>query len=589
MNGSAGTCTHLKLGLAPILMLGLAACEANLGGDAQDPDAAAPVGPDGQPVAGDGDSPGDGDALVVPGDGDGDGDGDMTPQEFAPFAPQPGQLRRLTRTQFANSISDLLGVTIDLEQLEADSHSGHFSTIGASTVTTSPLGAEQYLTAVEGAVGEAFADEASWVSFLGCTPVALDTSCFSSFLQSVGTRAWRRPLTTEETDALLAVASTAETELGSALEGTRWGTVALLSSMHFVYRPELGSMGGAGLRISGYEMAMRLSFLIYNSLPDQELLDAAASGSLDTAAGVVAEAQRMLGTPRGREAVAAFAEDYMRLDRIFGQPKDPELYPAYGAALQEGMRQEMREVWAQVAFDDDASVLDVFSTRRVYANAELAALYGLDSTGLSSTSFATFDLPADGPRGGVLSKAGFLSQYANQIEGSPTLRGKFIREALMCQTVPAPPANVALELPEANPDVPTTKRDRLAMHREEEVCANCHGMMDPLGLPLEQFDAIGQFRTTELGLMIDPTGEFDGTPVANAANLGEVLSESTTVADCLVQKFYAYALGRPKLSTDNGLVYELGNNFEASGHKMRQLILDLVASEAFSAVTPQPE
>lgn len=571
-----------------MLTLGLIACDASLGAAPPGGDKPA-LGPDGQPI-GDGDTtaPGDGDGVT--GDGDGTGDGDTTPPpEFSPFEAQPGQLRRLTRTQFRNSIFDLVGTSINIELIESDSHSGHFSTVGASTVTTSPLGAEQYLAAVETAVDEAFADQASWIARLGCTPVDGDTSCFRSFLDSAGARAFRRPLTTVEADELVAVAATAETELGSALEGTRWGTIALLSSMHFLYRPELGTLSGDALRISGYEMATRLAFLIYNSIPDQALLDDAASGALDTDAGIVTAAERMLGTPRGREAVAAFAEDYMRLDRIFGQPKDPGHYPAYSAGLKEGMRQDMREVWAQIAHDEDASVLDLFSTRRVYANAELATLYGLDPTGLDSSTFATFDLPADGPRGGILSKAGFLSQFANQIEGSPTLRGKFIREAVMCQDVPLPPPNVALELPEANPDIPTTKRERLAMHNTEDICAHCHAMMDPLGFPLEQFDAIGQFRTTELGLTIDPSGEFDGTPVADAANLGEVMNESATVAECLVQKFYSYALGRPAMPTDNGLIYEMGAGFEVSGHRMRQLILALVASEAFSSVTPQPE
>lgn len=592
MNSSPRTFTFLKLGLLPMLALGLLACEASLGN--VPPESEPVLGPDGKPIPGDGDGDrnGDGDGDGLAGDGDGDGDGAV---EFSPFAPQPGQLRRLTRTQFRNSVFDLVGTSIDIELIEADSHSGHFSTVGAATVTTSPLGAEQYLAAVETAVDEAYADQASWTALLGCTPVAGDPSCFRSFLESAGARAFRRPLTAVEIDELTAVAATAELELGSAEEGTRWGTIALLSSMHFLYRPELGTLGASSaeggdvLRISGYEMATRLAFLIYNSLPDQELLAEAASGALDTKEGVVAAAQRMLGTPRAREAVAAFAEDYMRLDRIFGQPKDPTLYPAYNAALREGMRQDMREVWAQVAFDDDASALDLFSTRRVYANAELATLYGLDPTGLDSSTFATLDLPMDGSRGGILSKAGFLSQFANQIEGSPTLRGKFIREALLCQNVPVPPPNLALELPEANPDAPTTKRERLAMHSTVDACSHCHAMMDPLGFPLEQFDAIGEFRTTELGLTIDASGEFDGTPVTDAANLGEVLNESDTVAACLVQKFYSYALGRPKLPTDNGTIHELTGPFAESGHRMRELILDLVESDAFSMVTSQPE
>jgi hypothetical protein len=486
-------------------------------------------------------------------------------------------------------MKDLTGVEVDIAALDADSFDGDFSVIGATTVVTSALGVERYHAAVETAVDAVFADDGKRDSFVGCTPTAADDPCLKQFVEKLGRRAWRRPLDTVEVDRVMGVAATATTELESPVEGARWATVALLTSPNFLYRPELGEAAADGMQLTGYEMASRLAFLLWNTLPDEELLDAAENGALATSDGVLAAVDRLLSMPAGREAASAFAEDYMRLDRVATQPKDAELFPEYGPDLQKGMVHDMRETWAIVAFDDDASVLDVFSTDVVVANAELARLYGLDDTGLDSSTFKTFELPGDSPRAGILSKPGFLSQFANQREGSPTLRGKFIREAIMCGHVPAPPGNVALEIPETLGDGPSTKRQRLELHRTEDTCASCHAYMDPLGLPLESFDAIGRYRTTEQGLTIDPSGEFDGAPVANSHELGGVMSSSETVAECIVRKYYSYAVGHEVRKVDTIVVQALTESFETSGYKLGTLIREIIASEAFSTVAPQSQ
>ncbi|WP_438021779.1 DUF1592 domain-containing protein [Sorangium sp. So ce233] len=496
----------------------------------------------------------------------------------------------MTRTQFRNAVRDVFGVEVNVDALDADSWNGNFAVIGAATVVTSERGVEQYHTAIEGAVDAVFANSAKRDQFIGCTPSgAQDDACVRGFIQTLGLRAWRRPLETAEVDRLAAVATNAATELGSAVEGARWATVALFSSPNFLYRPELGAPSADGsLRLTGYEMASRLAFLVWNSLPDQTLLDEAASGMLDTAEGVRAAATRMLDAPSGREAVGAFAEEYMRLDRIVTQAKDAELFPEYDAALQTAMVRDMRGTWEVLAFDDQASALDLFSTTKVVVNTALAQLYGLDTTGLSSSTFEVRSLPADGPRVGILGKAGFLSQFANQKEGSPTLRGKFMRDALMCTPIPPPPGDIALELPEPPADRPLTKRQRLEIHRTEPACAGCHGFMDPLGLPLETFDAIGRYRTTDHGLPIDPSGDFNGEPVADARELGMTVSASDAVARCLVRKYYAYAAGHEERDVDGSVLDTLNASFEASGFKLRELVLDVVTSEAFSSVAPQP-
>jgi hypothetical protein len=239
-------------------------------------------------------------------------------------------------------------------------------------------------------------------------------------------------------------------------------------------------------------------------------------------------------------------------------------------------------------FDDNSSTMDLFTTTKVVVNSDLAMLYGLDTTGLTSTTFQTRSLPADGPRSGILSKAALLSEFANQQSGSPTLRGKFVRESLICQPVPPPPPGVNTAAVDQPTSVPMTKRQRLEAHRSAALCASCHGLMDPLGLPQESFDAIGAYRTTDNGLPVDPTSTFDGQSVADSRALGVAVSQSVTVAQCFVQKYYAYAVGHELRDVDGSVLNALAKTFNSSGLKMRDLILAVVTSDAFSSVAPQP-
>ncbi len=408
------------------------------------------------------------------------GTGPLFPNPPA-FQPPTGMLRRLTRAQFRNAVRDVFGVDVNTANLDADSWNGNFAVIGAASVVSSERGIEQYQTAIETAVNAVFADATKRAQFIGCTPSgSMTDSCLRGYLQALGLRAWRRPLVSAELDRLMGVAVKASTELGAAIEGARWATVALFISPNFLYRPELGAMTASGsLRLTNYEIASRLSFLVWGSLPDKMLLDQAANGMLDSADGIRTATTRLLDAAAGREAVGAFAEEYMRLDRIGTQAKDPALYPDYNAALQTAMVRDMRGTWESIAFDDRTSALDLFTSTTVVVNSDLARLYGLDATGLTSTTFQTRALPADGPRLGILGKPGFLSEFANQKEGSPTLRGRFIREALLCMPIPSPPGDIDIVLEDPPPSMPQTKRQRLEVHRTETRCASCHQIHGP--------------------------------------------------------------------------------------------------------------
>jgi len=506
------------------------------------------------------------------------------------FQPAPGALRRLTRSQFRNAIRDVVGVDVDVSGLDPDI--GQFAAIGAASVETSPRGVEQYQAAIESAVNAVFDDANKRMQLVGCTPTtAASDTCTRGFIETLGQRAWRRTLEAAEIDQLATVATTASTQLGSAVEGLRWATVAMFASPNFIYRAELGAPGADGkLRYTGFETAGRLAFLVWNSLPDKQLLADAASGALATTDGIRTAVNRLLDAPGGigRESIGEFAQEYMELDRVATQPKDAGLYPAYTPALQAGMVRDMRATWEAIAFDDKASALTLFSTPKVTVNADLAKLYGLDATGLDSTTFKTLSLPADGPRLGILSKAGFLSQFANQMEGSPTLRGKFIREWLMCKPVPPPPAGVNFMLAEPPSDMPRTKRQRLEAHRTDPTCAGCHGLMDPMGLPLENFDAIGRYRTMDHGLPIDSSGNVDGVAVADARAMSAAFAESKSIANCMVRRFYSYAVGYDDRDVDGSVVNSLAASFESSGYQLRDLLVATVTHDAFSSVAPQP-
>jgi hypothetical protein len=505
------------------------------------------------------------------------------------FTPAPGSLRRLTRNQFRNAVKDVFGYDVNVTDLDADSFTANFASIGAATVVTSDRGVEQYSTAIENAVNAVWTDATKRAQFIGCTPTGQSNdTCVRGFIQKLGLRAWRRPLETAELDRFVALAASASTTLGSPTEGARWATVALFTSPSFLYRPELGAASSNGLRLSGPEIASRLSFLIWNSLPDQTLMDQATGGMLGTADGIRTAATRMLTASAGRESVGGFAEEWMRLDRIATQAKDPALFPEYATTLQTAMVRDIRDTWASLAFDDQASFYDLFTTTKVVVNADLARLYGIDATGLTATTFQTKSLPAGGTRSGVLTKAGLLSEFANQQSGSPTLRGKFIRESLMCLTIPPPPPGVNTAVVDQPTDVPMTRRQKLEVHMTSAGCATCHKYMDPLGFPLENFDAIGKYRTTDNGLPVDPSGDFDGVPVADANGLGVAASQSVTVAQCLVRKYYAYAVGHEERDVDGSVLNALATAFKASGFKMRDLILAVVSNDAFSVVAPQP-
>jgi hypothetical protein len=531
-----------------------------------------------------------GDAGHRPGGGSAGTTGTAAP---VAFAPSPGAYKRLTATSFRNSLNDLLG-PVTAGDLEPDSWEiGGLATVGMSQLSISELGVEQYQTAIDAATTQLFADPARRDKVLGCTPRnAQDTACAQQFVTQFGRLAFRQSLTQAQIDRYTQLATTVTTTLGDVYEGLRAAMSGLLLSPYFLYRLERGSPSAGGGKFWQYtsnEMASRLAYFLTNSTPDTTLLALADQDGLRSAAAIRAQADRLLATPKGRQSVGNFAAELFQLDIIGSRAKDPNLFPQYTAGLQAGMIQEIPAMFEALVLDQRISALSLFTTRNTFVNKDLAALYGLPTAGMTSQAMTAVALPGDGLRAGLFGTSGFLSLYASQKEGSPTQRGKFIREIVLCQDIPPPPPDVNTMLTEPPPGVVLTKRQKLQQHETVKSCAGCHAVMDPLGLALENFDAIGQYRTTDQGLTIDASGDLDGTAFHGPIELGQLLAKNPDAASCMVRSIYRYGTGHVETPTEAAVLDDLGQRFKASGYQLRDLMVDLVSSDGFRFVAaPAP-
>ena len=506
------------------------------------------------------------------------------------FEPAPGVLHRLTRAEFVNTLYDLFGPDVPVPQdLETDTPLHGFSTIGATDLTVSPRAAEQ-LEAAAVLVSEfVMLDAARRSAFLGCEPLTIAEPCVRTAFERFGRRAWRRPLLPPELDAILALMTDLEGQLRDVPLSLVSGLSALLQSPDFVYRVELGLPDPANptrRRYEGFEMASRLSYFLWLSPPDEVLLDAAARGELSTEAGVRAAASRMVADAKAERGLAHFFSEYLSLDRLDGLQKDPATFPQMSGTLARSMRTEIEKVFGDVAFVRDADFRELLTTRRTFIDGELAALYGLDGPA-DSQAFSAVDLPGNHPRGGLLGMAGVLSMHAHHTVTSPTLRGKFIQASLLCFDIPPPPPGIPNL--EDGPAGQQTMRQKLERHRADPTCNGCHQYMDPLGLALEHFDAIGAYRTTDQGLPIDARGDLDGVSFNGPTQLGHVLADHPDLGACLVRRMYRYATGHLEGRGEEPALLELSWKLGQAGHRVKALAVELAASPGFRlASTPEP-
>ena len=506
-----------------------------------------------------------------------------------PFAPAPATLHRLTAAQVRASVRDVFGVTAT-SPLEEDTSLHGFVSVAMSELTIPPRTAEQFESLAWEVAERVTSDMTLRADLVGCDLAAGGAACWRSFVTRVGRRVWRRALTTDEVDRLVALGTSVADRLGDPWQGVQAIIAVWLQSPDFVFRVEVGEPNDEHpdfRRYTDHEMASRLSFFLWGTTPDAVLLDAADRGELGNADGVRVQALRMLDDERAAVRMIAFFEEFVGLEELAGVSKDPDLYPEMTPSLRAAMREEIRWLFRDVALDRDADFRELLTTTRTLVDAELAALYGIDWAGGDAPVVTSFDGVAESEsRGGLLGRAGLLALFSHATLNSPTFRGRFVRAKLLCQDVPPPPEGVTTELEEPDADRPMTLRERLEVHRLDPVCASCHDLMDPLGFALEHFDPVGRWRALDNGLPIDATGNVDGVAIDGAAELGEAVAAHPEFARCVARRLYRHASGQLEGFGELGAVAALGEDFVTDGYRFRALVLRIVTSDAFRYAAP---
>jgi hypothetical protein len=498
---------------------------------------------------------------------------------------QPAVLRRLTSAQYANVVLDLFGPEIvPPAQLEPDPSIDGLVAIGSALTTISARGVELYEDAAYAVANQVLAPSEDRDERVGCAPSSItDSACARTYLEQIGRLLWRRPMTAGELDALVAV-SVAGGEVREDFHlGLSYGLGALLQAPSFLFREEVGEPGPKNsLRYTSHEMASRLSFLLWNAGPDERLLDLADKDKLVDPDVVLEQARRMLEDERAKRGVRAFFDEVLELHELDDLNKDPIHFPRMNALIGPAAREEtLAVVERNVLYGHDYR--DLFVTRDTFIDRHLAAIYDVPAPAPEGADWV--QIPPDHRRRGLLGHVSLLALNAHPVSSSATLRGKFVRQKVLCHPIPSPPADVDTSIPEPSGEAPTL-RDRVAEHTSDPVCATCHLMMDPIGLSLENFDGLGEWRDDDNGAAIDASGDIDGTPFDDAWGLGKVLSEHPDVPPCAVQNLWRYAHGRPEALGEADLLDHLTVGFADAGHRVYDLLLLVAVSEGFRTLAP---
>ncbi|HMY15193.1 MAG TPA: DUF1592 domain-containing protein [Polyangium sp.] len=508
--------------------------------------------------------------------------------DYGPRPPMPDTAaqtgaQRLTVPQYGNTIRDIFGKDINVPTaIEADAALDGFVAIGASVSTISPSGVEKYEKAAFAIAQQVIADDAHKAVVLQCKPTGPDDmACAKETVTRLGKKLYRRQLTDAETTRLTNIFMQASAALGGFDRGLEYAIAAMLQSPHFLYRPQVGEADPAHagqLRYTSLEMASRLSYFLWNSTPDDELLAAAKKGDLVNDPALGAQIERMLASARAHEGLRAFVTDWLKLRELDNLNKDPTLFTYYSPDLGPMVREETLRLFEHLVFELDTDVREIMTTRQTFVNTKLASMYMIASP--ADEGFNLVEFPENSPRVGLLGHASILALHSHPRATSSTLRGKFIREGLLCDTIPPPPANVNTGLPEPSPTA-RTLRERMQPHLQDPVCKSCHILLDPIGLGLENFDAIGRYRAKEVGAVIDASGDLDGVKFADARALSKGIHDSPKFAPCIVRKVFSYATGFRPADADAATLRTLHWDFRDSGYRMKELLKLVAMSPAF--------
>jgi len=502
--------------------------------------------------------------------------------------------RRLNEVQYTRSIVDIFGAGIRVPgRFDPGLRDEGLLAIGDSRAVVSSSGLEQYELRAREISAQVMA-EARKGSALPCIPGSLrvfDQACARQFVGQFGRLLFRRPLTSGEMAALLNEVSAVTKKTGDFSRGLELGLARLLMSPYFIFRvettePDPGRMGFR--RLDDYSLAARISFLLWDAPPDAELLDAAAAGALRQQAGIEQQVDRLIASPRFEQGVRAFFTDMYAFDRFDGLSKDQSIFPKYSTQLSKDAEEQTLRTIVDLLVDRKGDYRDLFTTRSTFMNRGLGLIYKVPvNAGLNE--WVRYSFSPEDHRAGLLTLAGFLMlDPSHEGRSSPTIRGKMVRELLLCQKVPPPPPNVNFNIVQdtSNP-LYKTARQRLTAHRDNPTCAGCHAITDPMGLAMENYDAIGSYRALENGAVIDASGSFEGKPYKDLVELGQILHDSPSVTNCVSQRAYEYGVGRPVAAGERDWLKFVGARFADDGYTLPGLMRTIAASTAFRSVSSE--
>lgn len=487
-------------------------------------------------------------------------------------------LRRLTRFEYGRTLADLTGADPSVaDELVPDEESFGFDD-QADTYSVSTLHASKYLDVAQSVATSFVADTARLSAFAGCDPTA-DAACVEPFVRAFGRRAYRRTLTEDEVSAMVALEQATATP--GAADGVSAVVAAMLEAPQFLYRPEPSAPGAA----FGPALATRLSYLIVASAPDETLLDAAEGGALDTTSGLLAQADRLLASPRAAEAFSHFMFEWWDLEALDGLQKDQALYRTWTSTMPQELTGET-QAFLNAAWAATPSLDVIFGAPYTYLDANLASFYG--ATGPASSGFV--EVALDPTRAaGMLTQGSFLAVHAKANQTSPVERGKFVRERLLCDPPPPPPPNVVVTPPAVDPRLST--RERFSQHLSDPSCAGCHTLMDPIGFLFEHYDAVGRWRDVDGGEPVDSTGYLVGTDVDGnldgVPELAQTLLQSAQVQSCVARQWFRYAFGHDATTdTETCTVAALAQELANTHGDLRRVMRATVEQELFRAERP---
>ena len=497
-------------------------------------------------------------------------------------------IRRLTRFEYNNTVRDLLGdTTRPADVLPPEEEVAGFSN-QAAALTTSDLLIEQYMKVAEDVGARAVQNVGALIP--DCSP-ELDgaDTCATQFIDDFGMRSFRRPLTLSEVTRYKTLFDGAmnDPDLGRFEDGIQMVIEAVLQSPSFLYRAELGDeapVEGDIVPFTSWEMATKLSYMLWNTMPDDELFAAAAADALRTKEQIEMQARRMVNDEKASDLIRNFHTQWLQLGHLDSVTKDTGVYPDFRGSLRSLWKEEIQRFIEHVILEGDGSLDTLLTADFSFMNEELAAFYGDDVLEtVSGNEFQRVQLDPE-RRTGLLSTAGLMATHANLNQSSPVFRGKFIREQLMCDTLPLPPNDLVIEPPDLDPD--KTTKEQFEEIGANPSCAGCHSLMNPIGFIFEHYDGIGQWRDEQNGKAIDAVGEvvltddIDGT-YDGAVDLAQALAESEQVRECVASQWFRFGYNRTVTPEDRCSMDQLVETFAASGYDIKELLVGLTQTNAF--------